>query len=113
MQLEKLAALSDEELDYSDIPATKDFTGFVRAGNKSLNEVISQSIEQQALKVDWNEINQVLDEIQKANQKSRVSLRLDGDVADYYRSTGKKYQTRINDILRAVMILEQKAHSHQ
>ncbi len=32
--------------------------------------------------------------------KSPVSLRLDSDILDAFRSTGKGYQTRINDALR-------------
>ncbi|MDR2601040.1 MAG: hypothetical protein LBC53_01100 [Spirochaetaceae bacterium] len=30
----KVAAMSDEDIDYSDIPEVNDFSGFVRAGNQ-------------------------------------------------------------------------------
>jgi uncharacterized protein (DUF4415 family) len=36
--------------------------------------------------------------------KSEVSLRLDKDVLDFFRRTGKGYQSRINAVLRAYMI---------
>ena len=36
--------------------------------------------------------------------KSEVSLRLDKDVLDFFRRTGKTYQSRINAVLRAYMI---------
>jgi uncharacterized protein (DUF4415 family) len=36
--------------------------------------------------------------------KSEVSLRLDKDVLDFFRLTGKGYQSRINAVLRAYMI---------
>lgn len=32
--------------------------------------------------------------------KEKVSIRLDADVLDYFRSTGQGYQTRINKVLR-------------
>ena len=35
--------------------------------------------------------------------KKQLTVRLDADVLDWLRSTGKGYQTRINHILRAAM----------
>jgi uncharacterized protein (DUF4415 family) len=35
--------------------------------------------------------------------KVQVSLRLDPDVLDYFRSTGEGWQARVNDALRRVM----------
>jgi uncharacterized protein (DUF4415 family) len=35
--------------------------------------------------------------------KRLVSLRLDSDVLDFFRGTGKGYQTRMNAVLRAYM----------
>jgi len=35
--------------------------------------------------------------------KERVTLRLDADVLDWFRSAGPGYQTRINAVLRAFM----------
>ena len=36
-------------------------------------------------------------------QKNPVSIRLDADVLDFFKSTGKGYQTRINAVLRHFM----------
>lgn len=36
--------------------------------------------------------------------KTPVSLRLDSDILDAFKSTGKGYQTRINDALRRYLI---------
>lgn len=38
-----------------------------------------------------------------ADNKQQVTLRLDSDVLAYFRGTGKRYQTRINQVLRAYM----------
>ena len=37
---------------------------------------------------------------QRRQVKSPVTLRLDADVATYFRSSGRGWQTRINEILR-------------
>ena len=35
--------------------------------------------------------------------KKQISLRMDGDVVDWFQSLGKGYQTRMNAVLRAYM----------
>ena len=35
--------------------------------------------------------------------KQQITLRLDADVLDFFRLTGKRYQTRINAVLRSYM----------
>ena len=37
---------------------------------------------------------------QKAPTKERISVRLDSDLTDHFRSSGKGWQTRLNDTLR-------------
>ena len=40
--------------------------------------------------------------------KETVTIRLDADVLDWLRQSGKGYQTRVNRILRAVMDLQRR-----
>jgi uncharacterized protein (DUF4415 family) len=40
-------------------------------------------------------------EVRMPEVKQMVSLRLDSDVLDWFRSQGKGYQTKINAVLRA------------
>lgn len=35
--------------------------------------------------------------------KRQITLRIDADVLDFFRHTGRRYQTRINAVLRAYM----------
>ena len=35
--------------------------------------------------------------------KQQITLRLDADVLDFFRRTGRRYQTRINAVLRSYM----------
>ena len=41
-------------------------------------------------------------------KKQQVTLRLDADVLEWFRSLGKGYQTRINTLLRAYMVAEKE-----
>lgn len=50
------------------------------------------------IEVDWSKAVVVVPE-----PKKLVSLRLDRDVIDFFKSQGKGYQTRMNAVLRAYM----------
>ncbi len=41
-------------------------------------------------------------------RKQKLSLRLDAEVVEWFRSTGRGYQTRMNRILRMVMLEARK-----
>lgn len=75
-QLAKLAATDDDNIDLSDISESRDDTGWTHPG------------------------------IPAVENKQQITLRLDADVLDYFRGTGKRYQTRINSVLRTYV----KAH---
>jgi uncharacterized protein (DUF4415 family) len=45
--------------------------------------------------------------------KWRITLRLDADVLDWFKSGGQGYQTRINAILRAFMQARRANNSHR
>lgn len=73
-RLARVAAKSDSEIDYSDIPPSPADAEWTRPG-------IPLSTE----------------------NKRQVTLRLDADVLDYFRHSGARYQTRINQVLRTYM----------
>jgi len=43
--------------------------------------------------------------------KEHINIRIDADVLDWFRKTGKGYQTRINNVLRAFVESRKKAKS--
>lgn len=43
----------------------------------------------------------------KTNKKQQVTLRLDKDILDFFKKTGKGYQTRLNAVLRTYMEAQQ------
>ena len=74
-RIRKLAELPDETIDYSDIPPlTERF---------------------------WR--NTVANPLYKP-VKSQLTVRLDSDVLEWLRASGRGYQTRLNSILREAML---------
>lgn len=72
LSLKELADLPDEDIDFSDIP--------------------------EADAAFWKNAQLRLP---GAEPKAPVSIRLDRDVLDFFKATGRGYQTRINAVLRS------------
>lgn len=73
-ELEALKAMPDEEIDYSDIPAT--------APDQWRNGEVGKFYRP---------------------LKRQITLRIDADVVEWFKSQGSGYQTRINEVLREAM----------
>ena len=69
-------AIKEDDIDYSDIPE------------------LDEEFFKQAVKIHKIDIE---------NRKKQISLRIDKDILDWLKSSGKGYQTRANLILRAAM----------
>ena len=84
-ELERLAKMKDSDIDLSDIPEI------------SL-EKFAKAVIRKGLK--------------PVPKKSQVTLRIDADVLEWFKGTGKGYQSRINTLLRTYME-ESQSSSHQ
>jgi uncharacterized protein (DUF4415 family) len=80
-ELERLAAMPDEDIDYSDI-APADFSNAILFRDRHLYNHLFKPI------------------------KQSTTVRIDADVLHWLRAKGKGYQTRINAILREAMAKE-------
>jgi len=69
-----VAAMADEQIDYSDAPYLPDAV--------------------------WAKAGEI------PSTKQQITLRIDAEVLDFFKHTGRRYQTRINAVLRAYV----KAH---
>jgi len=78
-RLAAVAAMPDNQIDYSDAP------------------YLANAV--------WMKAADRLPELKK-----QVTLRIDSDVIDFFKHTGKRYQTRINAVLRAYVEAQKKAH---
>jgi len=73
---QRLDAMSDEDIDLSDCPEVTP-------------EMFAKAVVRQGLPIDKN--------------KTQVTLRIDSDVLEWFKSQERGYQTRINTLLRAYM----------
>ena len=76
----RLAAMTDQEIDFSDIPRSPQGMAWTRPGALVSTE-----------------------------NKQQVTLRLDADVLRFFKGTGKRYQSRINAALREYMNVHRKS----
>jgi uncharacterized protein (DUF4415 family) len=83
---DRLARMADDDIDMSDIP-------------EILPEKFAKAIVRKGLK--------------PAPRKSQVTLRIDADVLQWFKDSGKGYQTRINSLLRIYMEESKKAGSRK
>ena len=79
----ELKEMRDEDIDLSDIPEQ---TG---GGWRRVSELVP------------------------AENKQQITLRLDADVIDFFRATGRRYQSRINAALRQYVNANKKAASQE
>lgn len=73
--LDRAAAIKDEDIDYSDIPKITDFSGFRPWYERKMFKPV----------------------------KVAVTCKLDADIVAWLKQGGKGYQTRLNAILRQAM----------
>ncbi len=76
---EELKTMRDEDIDFSDIP--------LQTGG------------------GWRRVSELV----PAENKQQITLRLDADLIAFFRSTGRRYQSRINAALREYVTAQKKA----
>jgi uncharacterized protein (DUF4415 family) len=79
-QQARFDAIREEDIDYSDIPEPPDDAVWTRPGA-----------------------------LVSPENKKQMTVRLDADVIEFFRKTGKKYQTRMNAVLREYMLAQKRA----
>ena len=82
------AKLMKGETDYARLDAMTD---------EDIARAVASDPDAAPLDIDWDKASLVI----PASVKDIITLRLDHDVLEWLRSTGKGYQTRINQVLRA------------
>jgi|GEM_PF-1395640 len=103
-RLKKLAAMPDDDIDYSDIPDMSKSKSWKKLySNASKNTVITDQMVFDAL-------SRVM--FEDDPHKVPVTIKLDQKIVDFFKKHSKKYQTKINDVLLAFVNSYEKAHSH-
>jgi uncharacterized protein (DUF4415 family) len=71
--------------------------------DKQIEEAVRSDPDAVPLDVDWSEAVLVIPPKKKA-----ISIRVDGDVLDYFKREGAGYQRRMNAVLRSYMQQKRK-----
>src|ERR1035441_5910733 len=79
-ELRRLREMKDEDIDYSDAPASPKDAVWTRPGA-----------------------------LVPAGNKKQITVRLDADVLEFFKKTGTRYQSRINAALREYIKANEKA----
>ena len=94
-RLAALAAMPDEQIDYSDAPSLPDAV-WAKVGKASLR----------CAGATWSEGSAE----HLSHTKKQISLRIDAEVLEFFKRTGRRYQSHINAVLRAY-VEAHKAHA--
>jgi uncharacterized protein (DUF4415 family) len=69
-----------------------------------IEAAIAADPEEAGMVMDWGNAT-----VELPQPKAKLNMRVDRDVLEYFRKTGKGYQSRINAVLRSY--IDQKPHS--
>lgn len=67
---------------------------------KNLAQLKAELLANPVTKAEYDALGSERATAQNRGSKTKVTLRLDTDVLDAFKATGKGWQTRINDLLR-------------
>jgi len=96
----ELATLVEQEGTFSDWGKSASMT------DAEIEASVASDSDEDEMVVDWDEAV-----IELPQAKAVLNMRVDKDVLDYFRKTGKGYQSRINAVLRSYV--EHKEHQRQ
>jgi uncharacterized protein (DUF4415 family) len=103
-RLKKLAAMPEEDIDYSDIPDMSKSKSW-----KKLYPTVSKNIVITDQMI-FDTLSKIM--LEEEPHKVPVTIKLDQKIVDFFKKHSKKYQTKINDVLLAFVNSYEKSHSH-
>ena len=75
--------------------------------NAELEASIAADPDEAGMMMDWDSVT-----VELPKPKADLHMRIDRDVLDFFRKTGKGYQTRINAVLRSYVSRMRRNHGH-
>ncbi len=72
-----------------------DFERLRKMTDENIAAAVAKDQDAAPIDIDWSDAELIIPPL-----KMPVSIRLDEDIIDYFKSLGKGYQTRINSVLR-------------
>lgn len=71
--------------------------------DEEIHEAVEQDPDTVLLDDDWFETATF---VMPSSEKERITIRLDADILEFFRSAGSGYQSRINKVLREYMAVQ-------
>ena len=81
-----------------------DWEALEKKTDEEIREAVESDPDTHFLDEDWFEAATFVD---PSAEKERISIRLDEDILEFFRSQGRGYQSRINKVLREYMTVRQ------
>ena len=81
-----------------------DWEALEKKTDEEIREAVESDPDTYFLDEDWFEAATF---VNPSAEKKRISIRLDEDILEFFRSQGRGYQSRINKVLREYMIVRQ------
>ncbi len=92
-----MVRISFEDLDRLP-PGDTDWEAFDRLTDEDIARAVADDPDAAPIDLDWSKAK-----LYFPRGKTPMSLRIDPDVLDFFKSTGKGFQTRMNAVLRTYM----------
>jgi len=71
--------------------------------DEDIHEAVEEDPDTYLLDDDWFETAEF---VMPSSEKERITIRLDADILEFFRSEGSGYQSRINKVLRECMAVQ-------
>jgi len=81
-----------------------DWEALEKKTDEEIREAVESDPDTYFLDEDWFEAATF---VNPSAEKERISIRLDEDILEFFRSQGRGYQSRINKVLREYMTVRQ------
>lgn len=75
-----------------------------RLTDEEIEEAVQEDPDAELLDAEWFRTAEL---VVPSAEKTRINIRLDEDIVEYFKSQGRGYQTRINDVLKAYVLSQQ------
>lgn len=69
--------------------------------DEEIEEAVAEDPDAKLLDAEWFRTAEL---VVPSTEKTRINIRLDKDIVDYFKRQGRGYQTRINDVLKAYVL---------
>jgi uncharacterized protein (DUF4415 family) len=100
---ERTVKYSAEKLSVKRARSRSDWAKSAAMTARNVEASIAADPDEAGMVVDWSKAS-----AEMPQPKVVLNMRVDRDVIDYFRHTGRGYQTRINAVLRAFVKAEQR-----